>query len=49
MALTGFLNLRYQKPQDKELDTEFPEAGDLRDPQTDIERALATIHRPPRR
>jgi hypothetical protein len=49
MALTGFLNLRYEKHQDKEIDTAFPNPVDLWDPQTDIERALATIHRPPKR
>lgn len=49
MALTGFLNLRYRKAPHNEIDTAFPDSIDLWDPQTDIERALATIDRQPKR
>jgi hypothetical protein len=48
MALAEFLKLQYEKPDTKERDSAFPERVDLWDPQTDIERALATIHRSPR-
>ena len=48
MALTGFLNLRFTRPPNEEIDTGFPEPHDLWDPQEDFERALATVHRPPR-
>jgi hypothetical protein len=48
MALTGFLNLGFTHPPNEEIDTGFPEAHDLWDPQEDFERALATVHRPPR-
>jgi hypothetical protein len=49
MALAGFLELKYKRHTDELIDTGFPEPVDLWDPQTDIERALATIHRTPRR
>jgi hypothetical protein len=49
MALTGFLNLRCEKRKDGLVDTGFPEPADLWDPQADMERALATIQKLPRR
>jgi hypothetical protein len=48
MALTGFLDLRFARRQTDEIDTALPQCFDILDPQTDIERALATVHRVPR-
>lgn len=48
MALTAFLNLRWTTPSSDEMDTGFPDPVDMWDHQTDLERALATIHKQPR-
>ena len=48
LALTAFLNLQWARPPSDEIDTAFPEAVDLWDPQRDMERALTTYNKPPR-
>jgi hypothetical protein len=48
LALTGFLNLQWTQPANRNVDTGFPQAVDMWDPQYDLERALATTHLPPR-
>jgi hypothetical protein len=48
MALTGFLNLRWERPPSDEYDSGFPEPVAMWDLQPDFERALATVHKPPK-
>ena len=46
MALTSFLSLKWSKPKSQEINSGFPEPVAVWDLQPDLERALATIHKP---